>query len=604
MIKKLFLPLVLLLIGFTLWYSPDFKEIAAGVAILLFGMIALENGFKTFAEGPLKKLLKKATNRFYKSMGLGLVSTAILQSSSLISVIAISFISAGLLNLLEGIGIIFGANIGTTATAWLVAVFGLKIKISSLALPMLVFGIILLFQNKALYKGIGNILAGLGFLFLGIFYMKQGFETFQGSIRVEEMAEPGFAGLILFVGLGILATVILQSSSATVAIILTALAASQISYLNALALAIGANVGTTITAIIGAAAANAAGKRLAGAHLVFNIVTALVALIFIHQISWLVDWLALNTGIASDDYTLKLAAFHTIFNVAGVVIMYPFAKPLASTLTKYIIEPQEEDVYQPLYLSRSALSYPQSAIGALAKETQHLFTKIFEVVSHGLQLHRTDILSDKKLQKVLQKPGYTAEINIDEIYLSKIKHIYGKILEFATLAQQSELNSDEVRMIDNIKEANRNFVSVVKDLKDLQPNVVKYLQSDNKHMRMEYNNFRKRISKIIREVFKTQDLPIPKDRSKRKDRVRLLNNHIESRLEQFDKQKGKIKQNDLLFNGTLDKLIRDKVITSEMASSLINDSAIVANISKTLIRSAELLYLETELLIIEEYVSE
>jgi len=583
--------------GFVLWYNPDFKEIAAGVAILLFGMIALENGFKTFAEGPLKKLLKKATNKFYKSMGLGIVSTAILQSSSLISVIAISFISAGLLNLLAGIGIIFGANIGTTATAWLVAAFGLKIKISALALPMLVFGVILIFQKRVSYKGIGNILAGLGFLFLGISYMKEGFETLQGAIRLDEFALPGFVGLTIFVGLGILATVILQSSSAAVAIILTALAASQISYFSALALAIGANVGTTITAIMGATASNASGKRLAGAHLVFNVVTALVALVFIHQISWLVDEVSAGIGIAENDYTLKLASFHTIFNIIGVMVMYPFVQPLARVLTKYIKEVEGKDVDQPRYLNEAALMYPQSAIAALVKETQHLFTNAFEVVSHGLRLHRTDILSQKKLHKVIQKPGYTTEINVDEIYLNKIKTIYSEIIEFATLAQQGELSSDEVKMIYNIKEANRLFVEVVKDLKDLQPNVIKCLESGNEHIRTEYNNFRKRISKIIREVFKTQSVQLPEQLSKKR-KNKMLVSHIETRSIKLEKQKEKIRENDVLFNGTLDRLIRDKAITSKMASSLINDSAIVASISKNLIKAAELLYIETDVLTI------
>ena len=121
MLKRLFLPAVLIFLAIVFWLSPDFKEIAAGIAILLFGMTALENGFKSLTEGPLKRLLSRATNKFYKSFSLGMISTAILQSSSLISVITISFISAGLLSLTQGVGIIFGANIGTTATAWLVA---------------------------------------------------------------------------------------------------------------------------------------------------------------------------------------------------------------------------------------------------------------------------------------------------------------------------------------------------------------------------------------------------------------------------------------------------------------------------------------------------
>ena len=126
MVKKVFFPVTLVLLGWVIFISPTIKEVAAGVAILLFGMILLEDGFNAFVEGPLQKLLKRVTDKLYKSLGLGFIVTALLQSSSLISVITISFLSAGLIGIHAGIGIIFGANLGTTATAWLVAIFGLK----------------------------------------------------------------------------------------------------------------------------------------------------------------------------------------------------------------------------------------------------------------------------------------------------------------------------------------------------------------------------------------------------------------------------------------------------------------------------------------------
>ncbi len=174
MLKRILFLSFLVILSFILFFNPNVQTILAGVSILLFGMIMLEEGFKTFTKGPLQSVLKNATDKLYKSITTGAVVTAIIQSSSLVSVIAISFISAGLINLSGGIGLIFGANIGTTATAWLVAAFGLKFKISSLALPVLIFGLIFSFQKKNTYQGIGNVLAGLGFFFLGIHYMKEG----------------------------------------------------------------------------------------------------------------------------------------------------------------------------------------------------------------------------------------------------------------------------------------------------------------------------------------------------------------------------------------------------------------------------------------------
>ncbi|MBV1924729.1 MAG: Na/Pi symporter, partial [Flavobacteriaceae bacterium] len=311
MIRKLFLAFILIALGFSLYFNPNFKTIAAGISILLFGMILLEEGFKVFAKGTLQKVLKKATNKLYKSISIGAFVTALIQSSSLVSVITISFISAGLISLGGGLGLIFGANIGTTATAWLVAGFGLKIKISALAMPMLIFGLIFTFQKKESLKGIGNVLAGLGFFFLGIHYMKEGFDVFKEYIDLTQYAVSGFLGVIIYTVLGIIITTILQSSSATLALILTALAAGQIEYENALALAIGANVGTTITAILGSLTANVAGRRLAGAHLIFNVTTGVVALSLIYPLGRLVNILSEIFGISATDYTLKLALFHT-----------------------------------------------------------------------------------------------------------------------------------------------------------------------------------------------------------------------------------------------------------------------------------------------------
>jgi phosphate:Na+ symporter len=224
-LKKLLLPVILIILAYGFWISPDFKEISAGVAVFLFGMLSLEQGFKAFTGGILEKILKKSTNRTWKSLLFGITSTTIMQSSSLVSVITISFLGAGLIGLVEGLGIIFGANIGTTTGAWLVAGFGLKVKISAYAMPMLVFGIILVFQKHVHWKGLGYILAGLGFLFLGIHYMKEGFEAFKDSIDLKAYAMTGFAGLAIFTGIGVFATVVMQSSHATLVLIITALAA-------------------------------------------------------------------------------------------------------------------------------------------------------------------------------------------------------------------------------------------------------------------------------------------------------------------------------------------------------------------------------------------
>ena len=582
MFKKALFATILVLLGYAFVASPTFKEVAAGVAILLFGMIMLEEGFNAFASGPLQGLLKKATNKLYKSLGLGFIVTALLQSSSLISVITISFISAGLIGLEAGIGIIFGANIGTTATAWLVTFFGLKIKVSALAMPMLAFGIIFVFQKSKSLKGIGHVLAGLGFFFLGIHFMKEGFDLYKDSINLAAYAMPGFWGLIVYTFIGVLVTLILQSSSAAMALILTALAVGQITYGNSLALAIGANVGTTITAVLGALSANVSGKRLAGAHLIFNLVTGIVALVFVNQLGDLVNFISEGTGVSSTNYTIKLSIFHTIFNVLGVLIMLPFIKLLVRLLNKVFIEKEDQGIKQPKYLTESALAYPQTAIKSLLDESKNLLENAtFKIVAHGLNLHREDIIGDEKLKAVIEKSKEEIGLDVEQAYALEVKTIYSKIIEFATLAQSKfSLSSEGMKVFTRIKLANRNMVEVIKNIQGLRKNINTYTNSDNEFIRKEYNRLRKKISRVLREIYQTKSDEQPISHAKK-----------------LRKLKEKATHSDVLVDGTLDELIRQGKITSAMATSLANDSDNVADISRILIETAELLYINSDTLL-------
>jgi len=481
MIRKPLFYLFLVLLAALLYFNPNLKTILAGVAVLLFGMIMLEEGFKVFTKGPLQNVLKKATNKLYKSISIGAFVTALIQSSSLVSVITISFISAGLISLSGGIGLIFGANIGTTATAWLVAGFGLKIKISALALPMLVFGIVFSFQKKIELKGIGNVLAGLGFFFLGIHYMKEGFDVFKEFIDLKQYAMSGFLGVVVYTGIGIFITTILQSSSATMALILTALSAGQIEYENALALAIGANIGTTITAVLGSLSSNIAGKRLAAAHLIFNVVTGVVALLGIYLLSDLVNIISDFVHIAKNDYALKLAVFHTIFNVLGVLIMIPFIAKLEKILIRTFKERTNKGVEEPKYLYKNT---------------------IFEIVAHALNIHREDIKSTEEITEIVKKSTKDLNINVDELYYTKVKTIYGEIIKYAATAQSKlTLNKTENKSISDIKIANRKMIEIIKDVKELNRNITSAANFNNPYLKEEYDGFRQKLTKVLRTIY-------------------------------------------------------------------------------------------------------
>ncbi|WP_298882541.1 Na/Pi symporter [uncultured Polaribacter sp.] len=582
MIKKILFTFFLVILAIILYFNPNFKTIAAGVAVLLFGMIMLEEGFKVFTKGPLQNFLKKATNKLYKSISAGALVTALVQSSSLVSVITISFISAGLISLSGGLGLIFGANIGTTATAWLVAGFGLKIKISALAMPMLIFGLIFSFKKNVTFKGIGNVLAGLGFFFLGIHYMKEGFDFFKDYIDLTQFAVSGFLGAVIYAGLGIIITTVLQSSSATLALILTALAAGQIEYQNALALAIGANVGTTITAVLGSLSSNAAGKRLAIAHLIFNFTTGILALALIFPLANLVNYLSNFLHFSETDYTLKLALFHTIFNVLGVLIMIPFIKKLEKFLLKLYKEEEGKAIDEPKYLNEAILEFPGTLISSVLKESKYLYKNaIFEIIAHALNIHRDDIKSDIKIKKLIKKSDIQIEANIEELYYNKVKNIYGKIISFVTRGQQDlKLTKAQNKRLSELKFANRRMVEIIKDTRELEKNVTQFLESDNEEIKKEYNKFRKKVVKVLRVIYGFD---------KNEDKEEYFS--ILKKL----KKEAKIALHEE--NKSIDRVIRENLITTNMASSLVNDNVNVNDLIKKLIQVAELLYSEKDVIL-------
>jgi phosphate:Na+ symporter len=575
MIKRLLFIILLIVLAVILYFNPNFETITAGVAILLFGMTLLEEGFKVFTQGPLQNILKKATNKLYKSITAGAIVTTLMQSSSLVSVITISFISAGLISLGGGIGLIFGANIGSTTTAWLVAGFGLKIKISALAMPMIIFGLIFSFQKASTLRGIGNVLAGLGFFFLGIFFMKEGFDVFSKHIDLTQYAVSGYLGVLLYTVIGIIITIVLQSSAASLVLVLTALAAGQIEYENALALAIGANVGTTITAVLGSLKSNIAGKRLAGAHLIFNIFTGLIALAFIYPLANFVNYFSDLVNISPTDYTLKLALFHTIFNIIGVLIMIPFIKKLELFLTKFFKEQVVKGIEDPKFLNEAVLKFPDTTISALIKETKYLYKNaVFEIVSHGLNIHRDDIISEIKIKKIIKKSTKNFNIDVEDLYYKKFKSIYGEILRYATTAQNDlKLTKKQNYSITEIKIANRKMVEIIKDVKDLNKNLTLAITLDNKHLLNEYNGFRKKVIQVLRVIylFRTEE-----DSDKYAKKLEGL--------------KKKAKVNIRQSNKSIDKLIRKNLISTEAASSMFNDNTNINNIIKNLIEVAELLY--------------
>ena len=570
--RSIFLPsiIIILIIGF--WYSPNFKTITAGVSIFLFGMYFLEQGFTAFTGGLLEKLLAKTTDKLWKSIGFGVVSTTIMQSSSLVSVISISFISAGLISLAAGIGIVFGANLGTTTGAWLVAAFGLKVKISAYAMPMLVFGLIFTFQKSKHMRGFGYILTGLGFLFLGIHFMKEGFEAFKDQIHLAEYAVPGLKGLLIYTAIGMAATVVMQSSHATMVLIITALSLGHVTYENAIALAIGANIGTTITAIIGSLSSNYQGKQLAGAHLIFNFVTAAIAIVGINVIISIVDYISAVAGIGAEDYTLKLAVFHTVFNLIGVVVMAPFVGTLVRFLEK-VIKPKKHGETEPYFLNEAVLDFPDTLLQAVRNEIIHLYNNTSLLFINGLHMETSMLEKGKNLKWEIRYDQKIVDYDFDERYHSKVKPLFAAIIEFIGKGQ-GEVPAERQSQLFELRLACLKLSESIKAVDGLRSNMTIYFKSDNEIIRNEYNQMRIHIASVIKEMNKMAK-EIDED------------NKIISSLDRF---RGKIKKYKKKTNTRLDKLIRNGEIDSYTATSILNDCAFTGDAVKGLLDVGKILY--------------
>jgi len=343
--------------------------LAGGVGLFLLGMWLMTDGLKLAAGPALERVLANSTKTRLRGLASGIMVTAFVQSSSAVTVATIGFVNAGLLNLSQALWVLFGANVGTTMTGWLVALVGLQFKIEALALPLIGIGMILRLTGERSRRGaLGMALAGFGVLFLGIDMLK---DTFTGL--ADGVALPEGGGVLATLGqvlAGIVLTVMMQSSSAALAIALTAAQGGLLTPQGAAAVVIGANIGTTVTALIAAVGATPAARRAAAAHIVFNLLTGVVALLLLPWLLGLLaiigDWLELESSPAG-----QLALFHTVFNVLGVILIWPFAARLTRLLESRF-RAAEEEAARPQYIDRTVLAVPTLALDALEREVRRM----------------------------------------------------------------------------------------------------------------------------------------------------------------------------------------------------------------------------------------
>jgi phosphate:Na+ symporter len=347
--------------------------LAGGLGLFLLAVNMITDGLKSAAGHALRDMLGKWTRSPVHGIITGLSITAIVQSSSAVTVATIGFVNAGIISMHKALGVVYGSNIGTTMTAWLVAIIGFEINIEAFALPIIGIGMLLrLTGGESKRVPIGMTLMGFGLFFIGIDVLKDAFDGLVVAIDLNKFTVEGIWGVLMYLGIGFLMTVLTQSSSAAIAITLTAATGGIMGLYAAAAMVIGANVGTTSTAAIAVIGATSNAKRVAAAHIIFNVVTGLIALMILP----LLFWVAQNTG---DLLGLKnvpavtLALFHTTFNILGVLLILPFSKHMAHFLDRRFVT-QEEIEGRPRYLDKTVSITPILAVNALALELSRITT--------------------------------------------------------------------------------------------------------------------------------------------------------------------------------------------------------------------------------------
>lgn len=408
-------------------------ELLGGIGVFLLGMVLLTDGLKAMAGSAVRRALARFTGRRLAAVATGAVTTAVIQSSSATTMTTIGLVAAGLLPLRNAIGVLLGANLGTTSTAWIVAYFGLKLDITSIAMLAVAAGAFLRLVGRERWGAAGLPLAGFGLLFVGIGLMQSAMAGTAAALPLPTGGAFPLLGLLLLVGIGAAMTLIMQSSSAAVATTLTALAAGVIGLEQAAALAIGQNIGTTPKALLAALGATVAARRTAMAHVLFNLGTGAIALTTLPAFVWLGTRIAGGAGDA-----ITLAAFHSLFNLVGVALLLPALGPFTRLVCRLV---PDRGSALTRFLSRAASEEPTLAVRA-ARTT--------------LLMCATELADDTRTVVVVGGPA--REVQAARVRLRRVGAALDEARTFL-----AALRADEARDADH-----RRHVSVLHALDHLQ----------------------------------------------------------------------------------------------------------------------------------------
>ena len=443
-------------------FSIVFNFVGA-LALLLWGMDLLSSGIQKGAGNKLQKLLSVVSGNRFTAVLTGLVVTGIIQSSSATTVMVVSFVNAQILSLTQAIGIIFGANIGTTVTAWIVSFFGFSFKISAFAIPLVGIGFFLKSINKFGLKNFSELFLGFGLLFLGLDLLGDTLSLNPESVSfINKITDWGFGGILFGVFLGTVLTALIHSSSAFTAIVLTMAATGTLNWPLSAALVLGSNIGTTIDAVLSSIGASTNAKRAAAVHVGFNICGTILAVICFNPFLKLVDLVV--PGTPQSNITNHIAMLHTIFNTCSTIIFLPFVNQIAKIVTKLIKEPkavQEKNYKLPVLITQQRYTI-DSYILQIEKEIALMSAKVMTMLDeiHLALTGFTQNSIEKISKEVFEQENYIDQMN---------EAISDFLMNCYNMNDVSKMNQEKISQLLQI-------TSEIEDLSDECASIIHVLQ--------------------------------------------------------------------------------------------------------------------------------
>ena len=403
-------------------------SLVGSLALFLFGMKTMSEGLEKFAGDRLRSILAAMTKNRVMGVLTGVLITALIQSSSATTVMVVSFVNAGLMTLAQSIGVIMGANIGTTVTAWIISAVGFKVNIAAFAIPMLAIGMPLIFSGKGSRKSIGEFVFGFSFLFMGLAFLQDaatgmGIGDMVAGI-LAHVPQDSFFTILLFIVVGALVTMIVQSSSAAMAITLMLFGMNipGFGFEQAAALAMGQNIGTTITAFMASLTANTQARRAALAHMFFNVFGVVVFLIVFYPACDAVSWFVNNVMGGGNDL-FKLSTFHTAFNIINTLLLIGFVRQIEALVCKVLPMKAKDEDYRLKFISGGLLSTAELSIMEAQKEI-HSFAercqRMFGFVPELLQT-QDEVEFNKLFSRIEKYESITDSMEMEIAgYLNKV----------------------------------------------------------------------------------------------------------------------------------------------------------------------------------------